>query len=81
MVVNAALYPPACPTRIKKSRLVIPIEKTPRTVQTVEDQLPFRHHEECEFSSAMTTAVASGNEWNFTQEASWPTGLKGSMAR
>jgi len=30
MVVNAALYPPACPTRIKKSRLVIPIEQTPR---------------------------------------------------
>jgi hypothetical protein len=27
MVVNAALYPPACPTRIRKSRLVIPIEK------------------------------------------------------
>jgi hypothetical protein len=28
MVVNAALYPPACPTRIRKSRLVNPIEST-----------------------------------------------------
>jgi hypothetical protein len=27
MVANAALYPPACPTRVRKSRLVIPIEK------------------------------------------------------
>jgi hypothetical protein len=25
MVKKAALYPPACPTRIKKSRLVIPM--------------------------------------------------------
>jgi hypothetical protein len=25
MVKKAALYPPACPTRVKKSRLVIPI--------------------------------------------------------
>jgi hypothetical protein len=26
MVKKAALYPPACPTRVKKSRLVIPID-------------------------------------------------------
>jgi hypothetical protein len=33
MVAKAALYPPACPTRLKKSRLVIPIEDTsPRKV-------------------------------------------------
>jgi hypothetical protein len=76
MVVNAALYPPACPTRIRKSRLVIPIEKTPRTVgKQLKGSLLFRHPEGTSSSRiTLRCALEQTKKWNFAQQASWPMG-------
>jgi hypothetical protein len=61
MVKKAALYPPACPTRVKKSRLVIPMSQSPHSKRVMNCKRQPEYS--AVWSGLLSRAACAANGW------------------